>query len=413
MSFKALLLSLVLSVSLAPLAYGQPCIVGDLDEDCRVDFNDLWLFAGRWLDPDCLAPDCEADLDGHHGVNMDDFALLAGNWLDEGHWTTLVINELMAKNDGIVRDERGDADDWVEIYNYGDEAIDVGGMYMTDRLGSPGIWRIPDSDPVATTIAGGGYLLIWADDEANEGTLHARFKLSADGEQVGLFDTDGRTMIDGVTFGPQAADKSYGRIPDGNDTWQVFDDPSPRRSNRSQALNVVINEIMYHPHHGLYEPENIGVEYIELFNSGGGAVRLAGWRFTDGVDFVFPDVTIVAGQYLVVAADVNAFSAKYPGVANVVGGWTGRLSNSGEEVELSDDSGVVIDTVYYADQGDWAERLLGPLDFGHRGWIWSDEHDGGGKSLELINPAVSNEYGQNWAACGVNEGTPGGSGIRL
>ena len=44
---------------------------------------------------------------------------------------------------------------------------------------------------------------------------------------------------------------------------------------------------------------------------------------------------------------------------------------------------------------------------GHRGWQWSDAHDGGGKSLELINAALPNEFGQNWAASLVDGGTPG------
>ena len=108
-----------------------------------------------------------------------------------------------------------------------------------------------------------------------------------------------------------------------------------------------------------------------------------------------------------VAADVNTFTARYPGVSNFVGGWTGRLSNGGEAIELIDNLGVRIDWVYYADEGDWAVRELAPLDYNHRGWQWSDAHDGGGKSLELINPALPNEYGQNWAASDSNEGTPG------
>jgi hypothetical protein len=68
---------------------------------------------------------------------------------------------------------------------------------------------------------------------------------------------------------------------------------------------------------------------------------------------------------------------------------------------------MIIDRVEYADEGDWAVRQLGPVDNYHRGWVWSDAHDGNGKSLELINPAMPNEYGQNWAASSVNGGTPG------
>lgn len=172
------------------------------------------------------------------------------------------------------------------------------------------------------------------------------------------------------------------------------------------AGQVIINEIMYHPYHG-QAPEDQGLEYIELFNAGNAPANLSGWRFSDGVDFVFPEVVLAAGGYLVVAADANAFAATYPGVADVVGGWTGWLSNSGEWIELTDGSSVVVDRVRYADEGDWSWRELGPADHGHRGWTWSDLHDGGGRSLELVNPALPHEHGQNWAASETEGGSPG------
>jgi len=97
----------------------------------------------------------------------------------------------------------------------------------------------------------------------------------------------------------------------------------------------------------------------------------------------------------------------YPWVSNVVGGWVGRLSNRGEAIEILDDAGVQIDRVRYADEGDWMLRELGPLDRGHRGWIWAAGHDGGGKSLELINADMPNDYGQNWAPSNLDNGSPG------
>src|SRR6185503_7157138 len=46
-------------------------------------------------------------------------------------------------------------------------------------------------------------------------------------------------------------------------------------------------------------------------------------------------------------------------------------------------------------------------DLNHRGWIWFKPHDGFGRSLELINPNLSNNNGQNWAASVPTNGTPG------
>ncbi|MHC4372553.1 MAG: lamin tail domain-containing protein, partial [Planctomycetota bacterium] len=141
---------------------------------------------------------------------------------------------------------------------------------------------------------------------------------------------------------------------------------------------LVINEIMYHPLSGPGRPENIRQEYIELYNRAATAVNLSGWRFSNAVNFVFPEVTLGAGQYLVVAADLQTFEATYPDVSNVVGGWDGKLSNSGETVELVDGAGTRIDSLRYADQGDWGTRELGPTDRGHRGWLWVTAHDGRG-----------------------------------
>ncbi|MHC4494634.1 MAG: lamin tail domain-containing protein, partial [Planctomycetota bacterium] len=182
---------------------------------------------------------------------------------------------------------------------------------------------------------------------------------------------------------------------------------APAASNMGGTSEVVISELMYHPYSAQNVPENIRQEYIELFNRGTAAVNLSDWRFSNAVNFVFPDVTLGAGRYLVVAADVDTFKAAHPGVSNVVGGWDGKLSNSGERIELVDSMGVRIDSLRYADQGDWGVRELGPRDRGHRGWLWASEHDGTGKSMELINPALPNEYGQNWTASNLNDGTPG------
>jgi hypothetical protein len=170
---------------------------------------------------------------------------------------------------------------------------------------------------------------------------------------------------------------------------------------------VLISEIMYHPAHPAATAEDTRLEWVELFNGGPEPVNVGGWRLADAVDYVFPPIVLEAGGRLVVAADVNAFSAQYPGVTNVVGGWTGWLNNSGEQVTLVDDLGAEVDAVTYADEGDWAVRELGPPDAGHRGWEWSDDADGGGKSLERIDAAMPSEYGQNWAASLVDGGTPG------
>ena len=129
---------------------------------------------------------------------------------------TLVINEFMAQNTGSIQDSHGDYDDWIELYNYGGSAIDVAGCYLSDDQANPTKWRIPSSNPAVTTIPARGFLLIWADQEAQDGLLHANFKLSAGGESISLSDAQGN-LLDSVAFGAQEADISSGRSPDGAD----------------------------------------------------------------------------------------------------------------------------------------------------------------------------------------------------
>jgi hypothetical protein len=137
----------------------------------------------------------------------------------------------MASNRQTLADPQGEYDDWIELYNKGSVAVDVGGCYLTDDLSLPTKWQIPTSSPTATTIAAHGYLLIWADGEIADPGLHAGFQLSSKGEEVGLFAADGETLIDGFSFKQQQADVSYGRVPDGGPELRTIVSPTPGSAN--------------------------------------------------------------------------------------------------------------------------------------------------------------------------------------
>jgi hypothetical protein len=166
---------------------------------------------------------------------------------------------------------------------------------------------------------------------------------------------------------------------------------------------VRISEIMYHP-----PSENPLDEFVELQNLGVTNINLKDWRFTQGISYTFSNnVILPANGCLVVVADAAAFAAKYPAVTNFIGNWTGTLNNSGEFIRLENHLGGLIEEVFYADEGDYASRVRGAQDYNHRGWDWQSEHDGGGKSLERINPLLTGQCGQNWAASTLTNGTPG------
>ena len=385
------------------------CPDADLDGDCRVGIVDAQMFASAWLEDGSSF----ANIDQSGIVNFNDFSILAHQWGRIGY--KLLINEVMSDNSGTIEDpdEVGEYPDWVEVYNPGTNAVDIAGMYFTDDLSDSTQWQVPFGFSDITTIEPGGYLIIWADDDTEQGPLHTNFKLSASGESIGFYDPMG-FMVDSISFGSLGTDESIGRYPNGAVGWQKFKNSAvtPGYSNGgvSTDAGILISEIMYNPEHNqeVFEPEPTELEYIEIYNRGSSLVDLTGWRFVDGIDYIFPEGTFIGGNsYLVIAADINAFNIKYSSVENCIGGWTGKLGNKGEKLSIVNSIGTVIDSVEYFDEGDWAQRSLGPVDHLHRGWIWSNDHDGFGSSLELICSDVSNEYGQNWKSSLINGGTPG------
>lgn len=148
----------------------------------------------------------------------------------------LFINEFMASNAMTLEDpnEPGEFPDWIELYNRGSTPIDLGGMYLTDDLTDPTKFRISDS----LTIPAGGFALFYADNDPEQGPFHISFKLSNNGESIGLFDNDttGNQPIDTCTFISQAADASQHRYPDGGEIWMMFRLPTPNRTNTARHL---------------------------------------------------------------------------------------------------------------------------------------------------------------------------------
>ena len=276
------------------------------------------------------------------------------NWGDEVKQTPpLVINEFMASNNSSAQDPQGQYDDWVEIFNFGTGAIDIAGMYLTDNLSVPTKWRIPYGNPAAmglaipvgTIIPGGGYLLIWADNDTPQGVprtadvgLHANFKLSGDGEEIGLFDIDGSTLIDSVVFLDQTADVSYGRYPDANDVWRFIATPTPGAENTGGYLGLVTDPKFSH-RHGFYtapfsvtiatETENAVVYYTldgsEPYNTTGRGRRPGGIVYTNPIPITmtthlrvkaikpgFKPSNIEMQAYIFLEPDVRNFSSNLP-----------------------------------------------------------------------------------------------------
>jgi plastocyanin/DNA/RNA endonuclease YhcR with UshA esterase domain len=146
------------------------------------------------------------------------------------------------------------------------------------------------------------------------------------------------------------------------------------------TYDLVINEIMYNPP-GV---DLIG-EFIELYNNQPTSINLNDFSFAQGIEYTFPNVSIAAGEYLIIASDSVAFTTQYGVPARQ---WTsGALSNMGEEIVLKDNLGFIVDIVLYDNNSPFAEIA-----------------NGEGPSLILCDPSIDNLNPANWKHAVSNTG---------
>lgn len=157
-------------------------------------------------------------------------ASAAVNLVADASSIPVVINEFMADNDAAVPSPYGNYPDWIELYNKGDTTVDLSGMYLTSNITNP-TWQFA----AGTKIGPKSYLVIWADDKPRRGPLHTDFTVKANGGTLGLFASDGETLIDSVVYSKQLRDISYGRTHDGDSSWSYMTTPTAGEANIANA----------------------------------------------------------------------------------------------------------------------------------------------------------------------------------
>jgi hypothetical protein len=189
--------------------------------------------------------------------------------------------------------------------------------------------------------------------------------LSSWGETINLLDGNGR-LVNDITY-------------EGN--------PS------DQQRHLRITEIMYNPAEG-GEFDNQDYEYIELKNIGTTPLPLTGVKFTDGISFNLPGITLAAGEYVLIVKNQAAFVSRYnvPGGVQVLGPYDGLLSNSGENIKLEDSTNSTVLEFEYKDG-------------------WYDITDGMDFSLTVKDPTGTNldqwDSKSNWRSSAETGGSPG------
>ncbi len=173
---------------------------------------------------------------------------------------SIVINEVLASNNSVNANSFGEYGDWVELFNSGDQAIDLQSYYLSDDADELGKWSFP-----SVTIAPGAFLLIWATDRdllTPEGEIHTSFKISNQ-ETISLSAPD-LQIVDQVVLPVLSPNQSWGRELDGSPLWLFYNEPSPGLSNNSATGYLgFLNDVTPSHSSGFY-PQEINLTFSNI-----------------------------------------------------------------------------------------------------------------------------------------------------
>lgn len=286
---------------------------------------------------------------------------------------SVVINEFLAHTD--LPDV-----DFIELYNTSLQPVRLDGCYLSDDRDT-NKFRIPNN----TTIPARGFVSF--------PQTQLGFALSSTGERIYLVNSNQNRVIDAHLFEATANGVSSGRSPDGTPGFHELAATTPGTTNAGLLLrDIVINEIMFNP-----ISDNDDDEFVELHNRGASAADVGRWSFTAGLNYVIPPGTVIpAGGYLVIARNAARLRGNYSqlNTTNTIGDYDGQLGNSGERLALgmpdynvTTNGSILVTNINYI--------VVDEVTYGEGG-RWGNWADGGGSSLELVDPRSDNRQASSW-----------------
>ena len=264
------------------------------------------------------------------------------------------INEFMPSNASTLVGPDGAYCDWIELYNTTGAEVDLSGYGISDTPTQPLKYTLP----AGTKIAANGVLLIYCTGrETPEGSdkIEAPFALAAYAESV-VFSTPSGKILDQYDYTRAGTDISFARNPDGTGEWSTSAQPTPGYTNNNAGLeafmktlsfgkgNIVISEVLNANVSYLKQPDGEYYDWVEIHNTTGSPISLAGYALSNNAKnpakWVFPDVTLDAGEYLtVLASGKNVSDAQKKNNLET----NFRISSEGGVVFLFQPDGTLLD----------------------------------------------------------------------
>ena len=159
----------------------------------------------------------------------------------------LVINELMQSNIDCIMDDLNEfPDSWVELYNAGSTAVNLGDYSIGITDADSEAWQLPSE-----TVQPGQWTIVYCDKEGSG--KHTPYRLeSGKGCAVYLFKGgEVADQVSGLKKQP-APNIAYGRKTDGADDWGYQLTPTPGKANCGKTSKDVLGEPVFNKTGGIF-----------------------------------------------------------------------------------------------------------------------------------------------------------------
>ncbi len=198
-----------------------------------------------------------------NAINYDSSATVENGTCEFGEFNGLMINEYSASNCDNNGSNCGNYDDWIELYNNSNEAIDLQGYFLSDKIGNIFKWQFPNS----TILNPGEHIIIYAGGldpslVISDNTTSFKLSQTKTGEYIILADPTGN-ILDYLQLNRHQLNHSVGRASDASSLWSMFTEPTPNSPNS--------NSIAYYGYKSApffnYEPGFYNNEVVLNLNS--------------------------------------------------------------------------------------------------------------------------------------------------
>src|SRR5687767_8382835 len=154
----------------------------------------------------------------------------------------VLINEYSCANFNDINDNYGDTPDWIELYNAGGAAVNLGTYYLSDKATQPLKWQMPNIN-----INPGQRIIFWASNRnvVVGPNYHTNFKLTqSEGSDIISLADNMANILDMVNIDPNQRNHSTGRTTDGAATWGIFTNSTPGTANAGSFTNYATTPTM-------------------------------------------------------------------------------------------------------------------------------------------------------------------------